>query len=44
MHIRYSSGIGEIQLVEAFVKANTAGMEHGSHRAIGKQSLFGKGF
>ncbi|MFM8425172.1 MAG: homocysteine S-methyltransferase family protein, partial [Chloroflexota bacterium] len=27
---------GEIQLVEAFIEANTAGMQHGSHRAIGK--------
>ncbi len=42
--IRNGGGVGQVQFVEAFVKADTACVEHGSHRSIGEQSSIGKGF
>ncbi len=32
--------VGQIQLVEAFFKADAARVEHGAHRAIGQEGLF----
>jgi hypothetical protein len=34
VNIRSGRGIGKIELIEALVKANTVGVQHGPHRAV----------
>jgi hypothetical protein len=37
-------GIGQVQLVEAFVEADSARVKHGSHCAVGEDGFTVKGF
>jgi hypothetical protein len=39
MDLSHGRGLYEIKFVKAFFKANTMGMEHGSHRAIGENGF-----